>query len=133
MFYETIDRIEIREDNIAGFFGWKLLERCYNIKKVGFYGVCKTKGKTKRWGFCSRACKVNQLPDDDEPYEEAEFRYFDKAPAGTDVAGYNSIIGYLDCIFEYKLNLDKLRIHKYKETNFFQMKYRLKINYIINV
>ena len=65
MFYESIDRIEIREDNIAGHFGWRLLERCYNLKKVGAYGVCKTKGQGDNWGFCSRACKVDQVLDDD--------------------------------------------------------------------
>ena len=105
MFYESIDRIEIREDNIAGHFGWRLLERCYNLKKVGVYGVCKTKGQRDNWGFCSRACKVDQVLDDDEPYEEAEFRYFDKAPEGSEIAGNKSLIECLNLTYLDEISL----------------------------
>ena len=83
IFHKTIDRIEIRRTSIYG----PILEICYNVKKVGYYGICETKSKkfVKRgnWGFCSRACNVDEFPDDDEPYEEAEFRYFDTPPQGT--------------------------------------------------
>ena len=86
-FHKDIDRIEIRDTSIYG----SLLEICYNVKKAGYYGICRTKSrkfvKRGNWGFCSRACHVDEFPGDDEPYEEAEFRYFDKAPQGSDNAG----------------------------------------------
>ena len=88
IFHKTIDRIEIRRTSIYG----PILEICYNVKKVGYYGICETKSKkfVKRgnWGFCSRACNIDEFPDDDEPYEEAEFRYFDTAPQGSENAGF---------------------------------------------
>ena len=80
IFHKTIDRIEIRGTSIHG----PILEICYNVEKVGVYGICETKSqkflKRGSWGFCSRACHVDESPGDDEPYEEAEFRYFDTAP-----------------------------------------------------
>ena len=87
MFYNDIDRIEIRERNGNG----KLLERCYNVKKHGSVGVCQIKDKGN-WGFCSRACTVGQEVSDEEPYEEAEFRYFDKAPEGSSFSGLKNYL-----------------------------------------
>lgn len=84
-FYDEIDRIEIK-----GPIGTRLLERCYNVRKLGYYGVCETDKRTgSNWGFCSRSCKVNDRLDDNEPYEEAEFKYFDEAPRGSSFAGSN--------------------------------------------
>lgn len=80
MFYDTIDRIEIRRKNAYGRF-WKL-EICYNVKKVGKFGVCQTKN-AGNWGFCSRSCIVGPVLGINDPYEEAEFKYFDEAPEGS--------------------------------------------------
>ena len=85
LFYGTIDRIVIKEGNAYG----KLLELCYNVQKLGSTGVCHTDKSGKNWGFCSRSCKIRNKPGQDEPYEEAEFKYFDEAPRGSSFAGSN--------------------------------------------
>ena len=65
----------------------RLHERCYNVKKVGTAGICQTRSDKGNWGFCSRSCTVDTDLGDGEPYEEAEFKYFDEAPAGSLFAG----------------------------------------------
>ena len=85
MFYETVDRIEIYE-KIYGQIGiGNLIERCYNLRKVASNGFCYTKQK-KNWGFCSRSCKKFRVRED-EPYEEADFTYYNEIPEGSTFSG----------------------------------------------
>ena len=87
LFRNIIDRIEIRLKN------GKLLERCYNVRKLGSVGVCRTDQLGKNWGFCSRACKYGLFPlvKENEPYEEAEFKYLDESPEGSLFKGSNVV------------------------------------------
>ena len=87
LFRNTIDRIEIRDDS------GKLLERCYNVRKLGSVGICRTDKLGKNWGFCSRGCKYRLFPlvEENEPYEEAEFKYFDESPKGSLFKGSNVV------------------------------------------
>ena len=66
-----------------------MLDICYNVRKVGYYGLCQTTtAENKRnWGFCSRSCQAGTNVQNDQPYEEAEFRYFDEAPKGSLFSG----------------------------------------------
>ena len=74
-FDSDIDRIVIKK------FETTREEVCFNLKKVAKYGVCSTKKSTPgHWGFCSRSCYVSRTPTSDEPYEVAEFKYFENAP-----------------------------------------------------
>ena len=85
MFYETVDRIEIRQ-KIYGQNGiGDLIESCYNLRKVASNGFCHTKQK-RNWGFCSRSCKKFRVGDD-EPYEEAAFTYYNDIPEGSKFSG----------------------------------------------
>ena len=86
LFRNTIDRIEIRDEN------GKLLERCYNVQKLGSVGVCSTDKLGKNWGFCSRGCKVYMFVQDNEPYEEAEFKYLDESPKVSSFKGSNVVL-----------------------------------------
>ena len=66
-----------------------MLDICYNVRKVGYYGLCQTTTAENKlnWGFCSRSCKAGTNVQNDQPYEEAEFRYFDEAPKGSLFSG----------------------------------------------
>ena len=85
MFYETVDRIEIEEKMYGKVRIRNLIERCYNLRKVASNGFCRTE-KKNNWGFCSRSCTKFEVGDD-EPYEEADFTYYDKIPEGSKFSG----------------------------------------------
>ena len=92
MFYSKFDRIDIMKTyrkNVGEeiVVEERLHERCYNIKKVGTAGLCQTAANKGNWGFCSRSCTVDRDIDGSEPYEEAEFKYYDEAPVGSLFAG----------------------------------------------
>ena len=78
-FDSDIDRIVIKK------FGTNTEKVCFNLKKVAKYGVCSTKkSRPGHWGFCSRSCYVSTSPTKTEPYEVAEFKYFENAPGPSD-------------------------------------------------
>ena len=78
-FDNDIDRIVIKK------FGTNTEKVCFNLKKVAKYGVCSTKkSRPGHWGFCSRSCYVSTSPTKTEPYEVAEFKYFENAPGPSD-------------------------------------------------
>ena len=84
LFYNTIHWIEVREGDIKG----SIIEICFNAQKLGENGICKTKEeKPFDWGFCSRSCHVSNVLGRNEPYEEAEFVFFDTAPKGSYFSG----------------------------------------------
>ena len=85
LFDKTIDRIEIL--NVNG----KRIEFCYNLEKVGEFGICGTnKSPPLNWGFCSRTCMYMDLPPVIETrgrwYSEADFKYYDEWPGSTATA-----------------------------------------------
>ena len=92
MFYNKFDRIDIIK-KYREIVGGKIEEEkrlheiCYNVKKIGTAGICQTVGDKGNWGFCSRSCTVDRDLGNGEPYEEAEFKYFDEAPEGSLFAG----------------------------------------------
>ena len=54
---------------------------CYNIKKVGKYGICKTEeDNSYPCGFCGKSCFTYQSTEYHQSYEEAKFLYFEEAP-----------------------------------------------------
>ena len=81
---DTADRIMIHESGRPSTV-------CYNAKKLGQYGVCKTLEQSRNqripveWGFCSRACtfpSANQVKEYYEKnYEHMEARYLEDTPA----------------------------------------------------
>ena len=74
-FDKTIDRIVIIQTKSNNR---ELV--CYNLRKVAIYGVClTTEAPPRHWGFCSRSCHASQLTLD-EPYDEADFKYFERLP-----------------------------------------------------
>ena len=82
-FNEKVDRIRVVKENAEGED--TILDECYNLAKVGEYGICETVKKVEgpnSWGFCSRSCNVdsNLL---DEPYEEAEMYFHEIIPPDT--------------------------------------------------
>ena len=84
---EKVDRIEIRDD------GGNPIERCYNIEKLGKYGICRTNEENPpyTWGFCSKSCDVFRNPDQYQSYEEAKFLYFDTLPPHLQNSKYSPI------------------------------------------
>ena len=75
-FDDEVDRIVIKK-----FGATNREDICFNLKKAGKYGVCTTNDASPRhWGFCSRSCHVTKLVSNSEPYEEAEYKYFENAP-----------------------------------------------------
>lgn len=99
MFYNTNDRIDIIKIYKRVVGGEirneeRLQERCYNVRKVGTAGICQTKRDTRTWGFCSRSCTVKPEFEKDEPYEEAEFKYFEEPPEGSAFAGFKVLDEY---------------------------------------
>ena len=68
-FEAQVDRIVIKDSQK------KYVKRiCYNLPKVGKYGVCTTKySGSRNWGFCSRSCDVGDVTKQPEVYEEANF------------------------------------------------------------
>ena len=71
-----------RADRVIIMKGRKVEEVCYNVRKLGKYGICQTKeGRPYNWGFCSRACIIEQeIPSNEPGYEEMKATYFDDAP-----------------------------------------------------
>ena len=68
------------------------IETCYNVNAIGQYGICQIDNDDNnfgfQWGFCSRSCRTQNARvlgflEPSEPYEEAEFEYFDNAPPYT--------------------------------------------------
>lgn len=62
---------------------------CYNAKKLGIYGICKTTEESRNqinpvsWGFCSRACSLSELEAKEQfntNYEVMEATYIENAP-----------------------------------------------------
>ena len=87
--FGDFDQLVIQEE--CGFGA--VVDVCYNIKKVGKYGICQvTFGSSKKpnWGFCSRSCAMSDIWDGllrpGEQYEEAEFLYYDVPPPGSILA-----------------------------------------------
>ena len=86
-----MDRFEIRKpsskNNNKGItIPGKLVASCYNLEKIGKYGICETfKKPPYNWGFCAKSCEFfqNEDPAEKEPYEEATLRYFEDAPDGS--------------------------------------------------
>ena len=92
MFYDTIDRIDIIKIHKRIVKGnvekeERLHERCYNVKKVGTAGVCQIKRDTGIWGFCSSSCDKEDYLDHGDPYEEADFKYYEVPPEGSQFSG----------------------------------------------
>ena len=79
-FDEEVDRIEILDR-----WGNKM-ETCYNVEKLGRYGVCQTQeAHPYQWGFCSKSCQFYQRSSQPAlAYEQAEFLYFEDAPFSSD-------------------------------------------------
>ena len=77
MFDKEIDRIIVNHPN-----NFIKQDICYNLKKVAKYGICPTQlPNPQHWGFCSRSCHVAfSGMSETDPYEEAEFKYFEEAP-----------------------------------------------------
>ena len=85
-FDNEIDRIVIKKFKTTIYEGRATTEEvCFNLKKVAKYGVCSTKkSRPGHWGFCSRSCYVSTIATKTEPYEIAEFKYFENAPGKSD-------------------------------------------------
>ena len=85
-FDNDIDKIVIKKFETTIYEGKPTTEEvCFNLKKVAKYGVCSTKkSRPGHWGFCSRSCYVSTIATKTEPYEIAEFKYFENAPGKSD-------------------------------------------------
>ena len=90
-FDKEVKRFQIKVQNNDGRLGTPI-ETCYNVNALGQYGICQIDNDNNnfgfQWGFCSRSCKKQNARvfgylESNEPYEEAEFEYFDNAPPYT--------------------------------------------------
>ena len=90
-FDKEVKRFQIKVQNDDGSLGAPI-ETCYNVNALGQYGICQIDNDNNnfgfQWGFCSRSCRKQNARvlgylESNEPYEEAEFEYFDNAPPYT--------------------------------------------------
>ena len=100
---DDADRIKIHSVNTH-----KKPLTCYNVQKLGRYGICKTNPKYRdqqkpvKFGFCSRSCSVSERMrpkevGEGDDYEEMDVTYFDEPPVGTDFI-QGKCFGILFCI-----------------------------------
>ena len=61
---------------------------CYNVKRLTKYGICKTDVPVQypyQWGFCSRSCEVEYMPEKTRDgralgYDEVDVEYYETDP-----------------------------------------------------
>ena len=81
-FTETIDRIEVVSFQCPPR-ATKIHHTCYNLQKVGKYGICETyRDEPHNWGFCSRSCdyEYQRSPMFPERYEEVTLQLWEVPP-----------------------------------------------------
>ena len=85
---------------------------CYNAKKLGQYGVCKTLEQSRNqripveWGFCSRACSFSSKIQKEEYYEKnyeiMEARYLEDTPTDSVVMAGSFYLKYMNKVYFIK-------------------------------
>ena len=79
-FETTFDRLIIREGSRQGLD----YVTCYNLPKIGKYGICAVHGShPNAWGFCTKNCHLLLLDDEQKvavalrQYRELNGKYFE--------------------------------------------------------